>query len=149
MKDEQFKHEDDKMMERMKPVREKRVAPEFLKGFAASVIRKIEKPSHELPPNPTGWRVVLRQVTQIAPVFAVLVLAVVTVTNPGWMTRPDAPAPEAAVFEIAQLPHPVERVETALDEEIQALREIGEWTEADEEAAGVVDEGETLEEVLG
>jgi hypothetical protein len=129
------------MMERMKPVRERGITPEFLKGFSASVVRRIEA-KDEPSPRPFGWKAAV-------PVFAVLVLAFVTLVRPGGILRPEAPAPEAAVFEIAQLPEPVQKAEATLADEIEALKELGAWTSEDEEAVGVEGEDAELEEVLG
>lgn len=141
MKDEQFKKEDEKMMERMKPVRERRVAPEFLKGFSASVVRKIEAKKEPATRSFT-WQAAV-------PVFAVLVLAFVTLVRPNGILQPQAPVPESAVFEIAQLPEPVLQVEATLADEIEALKELGVWTNEDEEAVGVEAEEAELEEMLG
>lgn len=151
MSDEQFKKMDEHMMKRMKPVRDRRVAPEFLKGFAASVVRKIESKNGPAPVRSLGWRHACRQAGAAVPVFAVLVLAVVTVMRLPGQQRPVPTSAAPAVFEIAQLPdqHPVEAAETALTEEIEALKELGAWTDEDEKAAGVTGEEEEIAEVLG
>lgn len=134
MKPEEFKKIDDEMMKATAPLRDRKLNPKLLEGFAVSVERRIEAgraaaPKHS-PMSLRAW----------VPAFAVLVLAVVAVSKISG-PAPHAVATAPSVMELAQ-----NGTEVSLAEEIEALRELGVWTDDDEAAAGVA--AEDLEEFL-
>ncbi len=126
MNDEQFKKMDDQWMKATKELREKKVSDGILKGFSASVERRIagETPKTR-PVRVPAW----------APVMAVLVLASLVVLRTPGLTPP--PAAPAQAVDYAQLPETND-----LDEEIAALKAVGAWSEADEALLGASEEAE-------
>lgn len=128
MTNDSFEKMDSHWMHEFQSVREKGVPQGILKGFAASVERRIELERPEQGASKTFRRRFFMPV--FVPTFAVLVISAAIVTRlPLW-----APSPEVATpsVELAQAPNAEE-----LSTEIAALREIGVWTEEDEAALGV------------
>lgn len=105
MKDKEFKKMDEAWMKKMKPLREKEVSEGLLKGFSASVERRLT-PAGEAPARKTALRPVW------IPTLAVLVLASAVV-----LRSPVSPTADDDV-----------------QEEIEVLRELGVWDEASDEA---------------
>ncbi|HTL70215.1 MAG TPA: hypothetical protein VL404_02870 [Candidatus Eisenbacteria bacterium] len=130
MKKESFDSMDESLRRRLDAVPRKAVPPELLKGFSASVAARLEA---------EGTRPARRRfaVPALAPAFAVLVLAVVVVGRLGPAAR--GPAPRPPYVQIASNP-------SNLSSEIAALRELGAWTEEDEQSVGITDDA-ALEEL--
>lgn len=131
MAKESFEGQDHSWMERLKGVREKKVPPIFLKGFADSVESQIRKtqPSLEIQLKPKRtW------VPVWTPVLVVLIIGSLLVLR--------------LPVGMRQIPAPVKTIElakanvTQLSDEIAALREIGAWTDEDEKSAGVTTEND-------
>ena len=124
MKDEQFKEMDEKFMSQMKPLRDQRVSEGMLKGFSASVERRLTL-RQETPRRSTAvsfaW----------APVMAVLVIGSVLV-----LRSPVTPVSLQTVPGGA-----IELAQAVTDEEVQA--EIAILNEL-----GLLDE-DLAEEILG
>ena len=118
MDDKKFKKMDEKMMKAMEPLRSKEVSPGILKGFSASVERKIAAAQEEVPSARPA-----RLVWAPAAVMAALALFVVIQTpiKGGWQGVSFTPA-----LELAQLTS-----EQDIQEELSVLIELG---ELDEEA---------------
>src|SRR3989338_4554631 len=113
MTQEQFEKMDESLMQRMKDLRERNIPPEILKGFSASVesrIREKQTPAFEARPRRSFLPVWV-------PAFAVLILAV------GLMVY----VPRSSDIQLASAEV------TEISEEITTLRELGVWTEEDEQ----------------
>lgn len=131
MAKESFEKQDQSWMERLKGIREKKVPPIFLKGFADSVESQIRKtqPSLEIQLKPKRtW------VPVWTPVLAVLIIGSLLVLRlPAGMR---------------QIPAPVKTIELAqanvnqISDEIATLREMGAWTDEDEKSSGVISESD-------
>ena len=113
MTQEPFEKMDESLMRRMKDLRERNIPPEILKGFSASVesrIREKQTPAFEARPRRffmPAW----------VPAFAVLIVAVGLTLYTSRSS--DIQLASANVTEIS--------------EEITTLRELGVWTEEDEQ----------------
>ena len=113
MTQEPFEKMDESLMQRMKDLRERNIPPEILKGFSASVesrIREKQAPVFEARPRRFFMPVWV-------PAFAVLILAV------GLMFY----VPHSSDIQLASADV------TEISEEITTLRELGVWTEEDEQ----------------
>ena len=113
MTQEPFEKMDESLMQRMKDLRERNIPPEILKGFSASVesrIREKQTPAFEARPRRSFLPVWV-------PAFAVLILAV------GLMLY----VPRSSDIQLASAEV------TEISEEITTLRELGVWTEEDEQ----------------
>ena len=113
MTQEPFEKMDESLMRRMKDLREPNIPPEILKGFSASVesrIREKQTPAFETRPRRFFMPVWI-------PAFAVLILAV------GLMLY----VPRSSDIQLASAEV------TEISEEITTLRELGVWTEEDEQ----------------
>ena len=130
MTKESFEKMDQAWMEKLKTERQRKVPWEILKGFSASVEKRIlqkqARPSFGLVPS-RAWAPV------VVPVLAVMVLASVAVLRLPLSDR-GAISPSGAI-QLAQANNTSE-----VDEEIAALKELGAWTEEDEQALGVGDQ---------
>ena len=121
-------------MERLKPIRQKKVPPEILKGFSASIEARLRKnqPSLEIKLKPKrSW------IPVWAPVFVVLIIGSILVLK----MPPNAP-------DILLVPKTVELAQATpnqISDEIAVLSEVGAWTEDDEKSAGVPAEGNDKE----
>lgn len=126
MSEKEFEKMDAELMKATEELREKKVSEGMLKGFSASVERRLagEEPQAR-PSRRLAW----------APVMAVLVIASVIALRSPNMPQP---GPVSAVsVEYAQLPALGE-----LDEEIAALKEVGAWSDDDDALIGDLEEGE-------
>ncbi len=134
MGNESFDQQDRTLMERLKTAREKKVPPEILKGFSASVAARIreKQPSLEVKFKPKKlW------IPVWAPVFAVLIIGSVLV-----LRMP------VGMQGIVMTPKTVELAQANADQisdEIAALSEVGVWTEDDEKSTGVLLENDMEE----
>jgi hypothetical protein len=126
MNEEQFKKMDEGWMKAAEGLREKKVSDGILKGFSASVERRLagETPRSR-PVRALAW----------APAVAVVVIASVVVLRSPILSQPTTVL--TGTVEYAQLPEP-----DSLDEEIEALKEVGAWNEADEAFLGAWEETE-------
>jgi hypothetical protein len=127
MNDKEFKNLDEAMMKSMKPLRDKKVSEGMLKGFSASVERKIQAGDAPAPAPVRRWA------PMWVPTLAVMILAsVVVLRSPVTTTQP-----------VTFLSAPVELAQLVGTEEIQSdmelLKELGELTD-EEEAAVLGDE---------
>lgn len=126
-----FEEQDKSWMDATKTEREKKAPSAIMKGFSASVESKIRQhqPSLEIKLKPrSAW------VPVWAPVFAVLVIGSLLVLRmPVGMK--DASLPIKTI-ELAQANV------TQLSDEIAALREIGAWTDEDENSVGAITDAE-------
>ena len=109
MSDEHFEKADEKMMEAMKTVREKRVSDGILKGFSASVERRILAKEQAGPRPKPAYRAAW------VPVLAVMVLASLVALR---------------------TPVGVSTETTDVEDEIAALKEVGAWSDDDETVLG-------------
>ena len=103
MNDERFKKSDEQMMDVMKTLREKRVSDGILKGFSASVERRILAKEQTGPRPRPAFRAAW------VPVLTVMVLASLVVSRV--QTGPKL---------------------TDIEEEIAALKEVGAWSDDDD-----------------
>ena len=111
MKREPFEHMDERWMKILKSERERNINPEILKGFSASVERRLT----------AGAAPARRRFFPVAvPVLTMLVLVAVVVTRSN-VTSVSGSASE-------------------LPEEIAALSEMGVWTDEDDQAVLPVSE---------
>ena len=113
MTQEPFEKMDESLMRRMKDLRERNIPPEILKGFSASVesrIREKQAPVFEARPRRFFMPVWV-------PAFAVLIVAVGLV-----FYVPRSSDIQLASADVAEI-----------SEEITTLRELGVWTEEDEQ----------------
>ena len=129
MAPESFEKQDKAFMEALKGTREKKVPPMMLKGFSASVEKKIreKQPSLEIQLKPKRvW------IPVWVPVLTVLVIGSLLVLRmPYEMKGPDI-VHHYKVVELADA--------SELSDEIAALRELGAWTDEDEKATGIATE---------
>lgn len=140
MDEEKFKQIDEKLMAKFKSQRDKKVPWEIMKGFSASVENKLrERDQKTFVFRPSrAW------LPAAVPVFAVMVLASwVVLRTPATVAPVVSPAVQVAaplpvVTQLAQVSSPIENADMA--EEIAALREIGAWTDDDQDAIGAIDE---------
>lgn len=122
MKDEPFEKLDDSLMKDFKVLREKKIPPDILKGFSASVERKI---LDRLDQKRPGW---LRSWLPVfVPALGILVIVVSTLIfkNPINGRGPITPSSSLPIaFSMA----------SDISEEIAALEALGVWTEEDDAA---------------
>mgnify|MGYP001564172558 CR=1 FL=1 len=129
MAKESFEKQDERLMEALKSAREKKVPSGLLKGFSASVEKKIreKQPSLEIQVKPKrtwapAW----------VPVFAVLIIGSLLVLRlPLRVKETTSPLKTVGVTHVSV---------AQLSDEIAALRELGAWTDEDEKTAGVASE---------
>ena len=126
MHDEQFKKMDESWMKNLKKLREEKTPPALMEGFSVSVKGRIleEETRKALTINPLGS---FRRLAPLwVPTFAVLIIASAVVLK--------SPA--------GRRPYPAPTVKTAgavsvnaseVNDEIEALRQMGAWTEDDED----------------
>lgn len=126
MSRQDFEEMDKDWKDRTRPLREHKVSPELMKGFSASVERRLKGESETSPARSgwAGWR-------PLVPVMAVLVVASALVLRyPVWqssvMRSPASMNLATAVTDVA--------------DEVAALRALGVWTEEDERSVGSADE---------
>ena len=120
MTDENFEKLDRDLRENLKPLSETPVPPRLLKGFSASVIRKIE--AKAAPEREAGAFRGLERVW-LVPTFAVLVLASTVLWRSDFW--------RSVVSEPTGMIQMASNVST-ISEEIDALRDLGAWTEEDD-----------------
>ncbi len=124
MSDKDFEKMDQQWMKSTKEIREKKVSDGILKGFSASVERRIvlnkQSPRRSLSPS-------------LVPAMAVLVIASVLVLRSPILSTIYTPFSKNVDY--AQL-HETDNV----GDEIAALKELGAWTDEDEALLGVNEE---------
>ena len=127
MSKQQFEKMDEQWMKATKDLREKKVSDGILKGFSASVERRILAAEPQAP----------KRVRTLAwvPAMAVLVIASVVVLRTPLLSQPTAIV--AQKVDYAQLPDT-----DNIDEEIAALKEVGAWSDADDALLGTGDEAQ-------
>ena len=132
-----FEEMDKEWDQALRSQREQKVPDPILKGFSASVERRIRS---EVPAKraAAGWDWRRWFSPAIVPTFAVLIIGFAIVTR--LPLTADRPQPRESAMQLAQVPHPTDEI----SEEIAALRELGAWTDEDEQVAGV-----STEQVLG
>ena len=125
MSDKRFEKIDKKLMAAMKPLREQEVSEGMLKGFAASVERKIlgrkeeaKKPGSLFSP---AW----------APALAVMVLASLAVFHSPVVLAPTANTPSSSYKASME-----GNKEMNVEEEISTLKELGVWNDEDDASLG-------------
>ncbi len=120
MTDENFEKMDRELKENLKSLSETPVPPRILSGFSASVIRRIEakESSKSQPQTARGLRAVW-----LAPTFAALVLASTVL----WR----ADLWQSVISKPGGMIHMASNVST-ISEEIDALRDLGAWTDEDD-----------------
>ncbi len=121
MTNDSFKKMDERWMNDLKLMREKKVPAKMLDGFSASVearIREVEKPQER---KNFGFRPRRFFVPVFVPTFAVLIIASMVV-----LRSPSNPAQLASATTAVEL-----------SDEAAVLREVNVWTDEDEAAAGV------------
>ena len=127
MKDHDFKKMDENLMDSMKTLREKEVSEGMLKGFSASVERRIlAKRQTERAPRAAfspGW----------VPALAVMVLASLVV-----LRLPSEHA--SSVSQTTEHTQLNSSKDTNIEDEIAALKELDVWSDEDESALGMGDE---------
>ena len=126
MNDKNFKKMDESWMQKMEPLRDKEVSEGMLKGFSASVERRIA--SNEAPLVKRGP--VFRPIW--APVMAVMVLASFIV-----LRSPIVLSPSSGQVELAQV---TSSSADEVQEEIEVLKELGVWDEIEDETMLDVEE---------
>ena len=120
MTDETFEKMDRELKENLKSLSETPVPPRILSGFSASVIRKIEA---EKAPRTQSETFRGLKVVWLAPTFAALVLASTVLWRSDlW---------QSVLSEPGGVIHMASNVST-ISEEIDALRDLGAWTEEDD-----------------
>ena len=126
MNEKSFKEMDEALMKKTAPLREKKVSEGILRGFSASVERRIgsDKPAPRKARAVPVW----------APALAMMLLAaVVAVRLP---VHPSVTGEQAG--QNVQ--------ETSVEEEVAALKELGAWNEEDDSLLGADDvEAQMLE----
>ncbi len=133
MTNELFDQQDKSLMERLKAVREQKVPPAIMKGFSASVEKRIreKQPSLEIQFKPKrSW------VRAWVPVMTVLVIGSILVLRLPIGMRGMPVAPTNQTVELAQANS------NQLTDEIAALTEVGAWTEEDEKSTGLPTEND-------
>ena len=124
MADEPFEKMDESLMKDFKALREKEIPREIMKGFSTSVEREILKKQDQKVFRP-GW---FRKWTPVfVPALGVLVIVVGSILLKGPLLN------HVPVSSNTSLPLALSVV-SDLSEEIQALEELGVWTEADDRA---------------
>lgn len=133
---DQFEKLDQEFMQKTKSLREKKIAPAILSGFAASVERTIRNRDAER-------QVVVRPAKRFifawagAPVLAVMLIGVAVVLR----------LPSAEVLQLASVPsNAALNTSDEISEDIAVLRELGVWTDEDDNTIGVGSEA-SLEEL--
>ena len=124
MSDPKFDKMDQEMMKSMKPLRDKKISDGMLKGFSASVERRLELQ------NQPAIRRAFAPVW--VPVLAVMILASVVVLR--LPQTPTALPPVLKTVDYAEL-NENER-ELDVDDEIAALKELGIWDDNDDSLLG-------------
>ena len=117
MNDKQFHEMDEAWMDKMKPLRDKKISEGILKGFSTSVERRILSKEELVPvrKNPI-WRAAW------VPVFAVLTIASVVI-----LRSPIFPGPSVEYAEVATSSN------EEVQDEIEVLKELGVWDEIEDE----------------
>jgi hypothetical protein len=124
MKEQEIEKMDQEWMRSTKDIREKKVSDGMLKGFSASVERRIlAKEQSPAPARAFSW----------VPAMAVLVIASVVVLRSPMVSQPTAFIQQP--IEYAQL-----NDTDNIDDEIAALKEVGAWSDADDALLGASDE---------
>ena len=126
MSEKQFEKMDEQWMKSTKDLREKKVSDGILKGFSASVERRIASE----PQAPKRARALVW-----VPAMAVVVIASAVVLRTPTLSQPTAIAPQTVDY--AQLPDT-----DNIDEEIAALKEVGAWNDADDVLLGAGEEAD-------
>jgi len=124
MNDKDFQKMDEKWMKSTKDIREKKVSDGILKGFSASVERRIIPTEHSV----KRW-----QSPAWVPVMAVLVIASVIV-----LRSPILSEPGTTSVETVDSAEPIDI--DAVESEIADLRAIGSWNDEDDALFGQTDE---------
>lgn len=133
MNDRQFHEMDEAWIKKTKTMREKEISDGMLKGFAASVERRITAKGDALGHKTPAWRAAW------VPVMAVLVLASVVV-----LRLPDrqAGSPSTSNIHLTSSNPSLELAQAVLDdeqllqEEMEILQELGVWEESAEDLLG-------------
>ena len=133
MKDDAFKKMDRAWMNRLKSLREKELPHGALKGLSASVEARIREKQATKGLEPRRFKIFI---PVLVPSLAVLIIASVIVLRPPSVLR-DSLAPVGFI--------PFASEPAAISTEIAALRELGMWTEKDEEV--IRNPAEDLEEL--
>ena len=124
MNKDNFEKMDEKLMQAMKPLREKGVSDGILKGFSASVERRIFLKQEGARKPRFAFSLVG------VPVLAVMLLASLVVLRSPIVMMPSSPVISA--IDYAQLSNG----EEDLADEITALKELGAWDENDDSLLG-------------
>jgi len=119
MNDKNFKKMDESWMKKMEPLRDKEVSEGMLKGFSASVERRIASNEAPLAKHGPAFRPIW------APVAVVMVLASFIV-----LRSPIVPSPSLVQVELAQA---TSSSADDVQEEIEVLKELGVWDEVEDE----------------
>ena len=125
MNEQNFEKMDQEWMNATKEIREKKVSEGMLKGFSASVERRILATER---PTRNAWTA-----SSWVPAMAILLLASLVVLRLPSTFKPVAPVSQSV--EYAQL-----HDSNGVSEEIAALKEVGAWNEADDALFGGGDE---------
>ena len=138
--DNDFKKMDDWMMDAARQEREKRVPEKDMKEFHDGVIKKIlERQRHGI-----GMPYVGLGMAGVLSLALILGLVIYLRPNPAAKVKPAVEQPiavssttvqEKASSVEAAAPPPM--TESSLVEDIEALKELGVWTDQDEEEAGI------------
>ena len=124
MSEQHFEKMDQEWIKSTKDIREKKVSDGILKGFSASVERRVlAKEDTPRPVRALSW----------VPAMAVLVIASVVVLRSPMMSQPAVFVPQTVDY--AQL----SEIDN-LDDEIAALKEVGAWSDADDALLGETEE---------
>lgn len=123
MNDKNFKKMDETWMKKIQPIRDKKVSEGMLKGFSASVERRIASDE----PAPAGRRRVFAPVW--APVMAVMVLASLVVLRSPIISN-SLLKPAMTPMELAQA---IDNSKDDVQEEIEVLKALGVWDEVEDE----------------
>lgn len=126
MDDKNFKKMDESWMKKMAPLRDKKISEGILKGFSASVERRLPAGRQGIASNETPLvkhQLVFRPIW--APVAAVMVLASFIV-----LRSPITLSPSPVPMELAQV---TSGSADDVQEEIEVLKELGVWDEVEDE----------------
>ena len=133
MKNESFEEMDRSFMKDLKNVREQKVPPIYLKGFAESVERKIadREEANESVPQSKRFTVPVW-----LPVMAVLVIAVTLVLKNPAGTQSLSVTPQSVQLASANLS------DQELSDEIAVMAELGEWSDEDAASLEAINESD-------
>lgn len=127
MKDELFEKLDESFMEKFKALRGKKLPSEAFKGFSDSVLSEIQKRNQEKTQERTPFKSWIPIFVPVLGVLLVFVSLAIFRPHHGFqIPNTSVLTSQIALSTVSEI--------SDISDEIAALRELGEWTDEDEQA---------------